>query len=82
MKRAQIMAYFTYKLGIKKIKIIIELKKYMAKINYAAGDERSCQSGNYSVIIRILFPYYPDENYRRIFLPIDNTYGCLVSSSA
>ena len=42
----------------------------------------SCQSGNCSVIIRILFQYYPDENYRRIRLPVDNTFDCLVSPSA
>ena len=42
----------------------------------------SCQFGNCSVIIRILFRYYPDKNCRRICLPVDNTSGCLVSSSA
>lgn len=54
------------------------LKKNIEKLKGA----HSCQFGNCSVIIRILFRYYPDKNCRRICLPVDNTSGCLVSSSA
>ena len=38
---------FRYRLGINKLKIVLELKKYMTKINYAAGEVEEALKADY-----------------------------------
>jgi hypothetical protein len=59
--------------GLPKTKRVERLQKNGDTYIYEVVTDHSCQSGNCSANIRILFQYYPDAFGRRRRLPSDDT---------